>query len=138
MGKGAAILPFHLRMIVAYLVIAGFWSWGWLCWLVIGLHAPVVQNFGTFVLGLVIATAIFASAYAIYRRSKFAVPLLAVIPILQWIAFARLLPTQVSPSDFSLDFAYIRQLPVALKADLIYYIPLVVYTAFLWKRGELS
>jgi hypothetical protein len=136
LNKWRPMLPFHLRMIFTYLVIWGFWSWGRICWAVIVLHVSIAQNITK--LGLAITAALFSSAYAFYRKSKFAVPLLLIVPVLQWIAFAMLLPDQVNPSNFYVDAAYFAQLPRPLKIDLACFVPLAIYTAFLWKRGELS
>jgi hypothetical protein len=129
----------HMHVAMIYLVIAGLWAWVGLWRELILEKAPLSFAYlGVYCCVMLVAVACFAAAYAMYRRSKFAVPLIAIVPIAQWIAFAILIPEHAGVTDVAVDYAYIRQLPPMLKIDIAFYVALTLYALFLWRRGRLS
>jgi hypothetical protein len=130
--------PWHLYVVAIYLLVAGLWTGGILLWTLTVRRTPLLPHLDVVSVGALMATACFAAGYALFRGSKFALLFIIAIPVLQWLAFARLYPDQVGPAGYSLDLAYFRQLPPLLLANLAFYAAIVLYALFLWKRKRLN
>lgn len=126
-----------MRVVTVYLVIAGFWTWIGLWWIILIHKTALIPNLGVLGRGACIAFACFASAYALYRRSRFAIPCIVAIPITQWLAFASMYPSRLGVTDTQVDFAYFRQLPPVLVANIIFYSVMTFYALWLWRRRNL-
>jgi hypothetical protein len=131
-------MPWHMRLVIGYLLIAGAWTWAGMWWAILVKQIPIAANANVYGVGLVIALACFGAAYAMYRRNKLVIACIAIVPVAQWVGFAILSPHRVAATDFVVDINYLRQLPPLFVADIAFYIVLTLYAAMLWKRRALA
>jgi len=130
--------PWHMKLAIGYLVVAGLWNWIGTWAVFIFRRIPIAPNIKLFALLTGLALMSLLAAFALHKRKALVLLLIAVLPVLRVLSYAALFPDFFQINDFVLDASYIRRLPPVLLIGLATDIALLVYCGRQWQRRSIS